>query len=224
MNPFDQTETEPYDELVTQAQAEAILELASSGNRVMDLGCGIGRVARHLSSDLELLGIDRHAGVLEEFSKVTDGARTHQLDFMVEPSGMPDGPFHGVMLLGNTFMEMVDPIEALSFLREIANRLEPDGFFAIDDFPCTLWDEVAVGNWCTGIDEDESMQLIWQGGDPIFILRRGTEVDPDSWSPRPEDSRFRLWSMGELRLLASLAGLESPVHDPPGHLLVMKRS
>ena len=72
MNPFDQTETEPYDELVTHAQAETILELASSGSRVLDLGCGIGRVARHLSADLELVGVDRHSGVLEEFSKVTN--------------------------------------------------------------------------------------------------------------------------------------------------------
>ena len=79
-------------------------------------------------------------------------------------------------------------------------------------------------------DDDESpdsgtaAQLIWAPDDAVFTLRTGDDVDTDSWTIGPHDTRYRLWTMGTLTLAARLAGLSAPVHDPDGGLIVLERS
>ena len=222
MNAFDPFDQAPYDEDVSGAQAEAILACLPAGASVIDLGCGIGRVARLLSDQVGIIGVDRDPEVLAAFAEAT-GSETRLLDFTTDPEGLPTGSFDAVLFLGNTMMEIVDPMVARSVFMSIAQRLKPGGFLAIDDFPITLWEELTEGNWGTGIDDDGSMQMIWEPGEPVFVLRRGEEVDAECWTPQGSDRRFRLWSMGELRLLGSLAGLDGPTSSPGGGLLLMNR-
>ncbi|MCH2160627.1 MAG: class I SAM-dependent methyltransferase [Phycisphaerales bacterium] len=222
MTPLDTTEMEPYDQEVTRAQADTILGQLPEGGSVLDLGCGIGRVARLFGDRAEVIGVDRDEGTLAAFEEAT-GGETHLVDFAVNCDALPSGAFDGVLLLGNILMEIVDMRVARDLFEAISARLKPGGFLAIDDFPISLWEEITEGNWCTGLDEDESMQMIWEPGEPVFVLRRGSQVDPDCWVPRESDRRFRLWSLGALELMGSCVGLGGPVHHPEGRLMLMKR-
>lgn len=219
---FDANEQAPYDEATSRSQAAAILSKLEDGSRVLDLGCGIGRVASQFPEPIHLEGVDKSSELLAEYSQKTK-ATTHMLDLKVDSDRLPKGPFDAVIMLGNTLMEFVDPLATLHLFKEISQRLKEGGSFIIDDFPLTGWREVAVGNWCDGIDETGTMQMVWAEGEPIFALRRDKDVQPENWSVDPNERKFRLWSMGELRLLGGLTGLGEPKHDEEGAVVAMKR-
>ena len=73
-----------------------------------------------------------------------------------------------------------------------------------------MWDDVAEGAWVTGVSEDGSWQMIWASGDAVIALRRDDRVDPDDWEIREDDRLLRLWSAGELALLAEASGWGTP--------------
>ena len=219
---FNTNDQAPYDEETSRAQATAILSKLKDDSRVLDLGCGIGRVASHFPDVIHLEGVDKSSDLLAEYAQETN-ATTHMLDLAVESDQLPKGPFDSVIMLGNTLMEFVDPIGTLHLFKQIAQRLKEGGSFVIDDFPITGWREVAAGNWCDGVDETGTMQMVWEEGEPIFALRRDKDVQPENWSVDPDERKFRLWSMGELRLLGGLTGLKEPKHDEEGAVVAMKR-
>ena len=192
---FDADDQSPYDEKTTRAQAEEIAAALPIDARILDLGCGTGRVARHLPGDMRLEGVDRNSDVLKEYARHTNGD-THQLDLVGGGDNLPNGPFDAVIMLGNTLMEIADPVSGFRLFQEISRRLSPEGMFVIDDFPITGWHEVAIGHWRDGIDEAGEMQMVWEDGNPVFTLRRGSAVDPDNWVIAQEERRYRLWSLG----------------------------
>lgn len=212
----------PYDQNASEAQANAIRARLPKGARVLDLGCGTGRVASLLRGDLQFEGVDRNPTVLAAFAEQT-GGRTHHLDLVASTGALPKGPFDVVLLLGNTLMEIAEPLDALRLFGAIASRLNRGGVFAIDDFPLTLWRDVADGLWCNGIDEAGQIQMVWAPGEAVFALRFGDGVNPDATSIRMDERVFRLYSLGELRLFCALSGLEPPIHDETGGVLFMTR-
>ena len=67
------------------------------------------------------------------------------------------------------------------------------------------------------------MQLVWRCDDAVFALRRGGDVDPDSWQVRPNERVFRLWTRGALTLALRAAGLSGPEERAGGGLLIARR-
>ena len=88
-------------------------------------------------------------------------------------------------------------------------------------WPFSRLNELTEGNWLSGVSPDGDAQLVWDPGDALFAIRRGADVDTESWTPRAGEPVFRLWSDGALRLLARAAGLSAPERDAV-HLLVMR--
>jgi SAM-dependent methyltransferase len=127
-------------------------------------------------------------------------------------AGMQETP-HGlaaVLCLGNTFMCVADVRVAAALLREIHRALAPGGLFVIDDFPFECWREIADGNWQEGVSEDGTQQIVFVPGDAAIALRQGGGVDPKNWNIRAGERLLRLWSMGDLELLALTAGMSRP--------------
>ncbi|MDY7110192.1 MAG: class I SAM-dependent methyltransferase [Planctomycetota bacterium] len=218
----------PHEEAHSRAQIDALKRwLDPAPKRVLDLGCGAGRVLVPLAAaGHALTGVDwnnearrRCAARLSEAGADAD---LIEGDFRRE-ADLPAGPFDAVLCLGNTFMTIVDVEEAVTLLQRVRRRLVPGGAFVIDDCPHDFWPELTEGNWTAGLSEDGAMQLVWDGGDSIFTLRRGEAVNPQDWNIRPGERIFRLWLDGALRLAARAGGLSAPQRLPDTPLLAMRR-
>jgi SAM-dependent methyltransferase len=218
---------QPHDAARSQAQIAGVLrKFRRQRRRILDLGCGTGRVLAPLcEAGHEVTGIDADRKALGACKAALQAknlrASLKRADFNRSFARLVR--FHAVILLGNTFMTLVDVEAALKLLERVRRSLLPRGAFLIDDFPQELWPEVHSGNWVTGISSDGQQQMIWREGEPVFALRQGLQVDVESWSIKRSDRLFRLWTMGELRLLARIAGLSAPVHEPKHGLIVLRR-
>src|SRR5262245_58288156 len=199
--------------------------LGRQPKRVLDLGCGIGRVLVPLSAaGHEVVGVDRDATALHrckaELRRRGVQATLRRADFL---RGLPTrASFDAALCLGNTFMAITDVDIAAKWLGRVARLLRPGGFIAIDDFPYQFWPELTEGNWLSGMSADGTMQLVWKPGDAVFTLRSGRGINASNWTISSKDGLYRLWCEGSLRLLASAAGLSAPVHQPRAGLIVMR--
>lgn len=217
----------PYDAEESAAQAAGVAELLAAGSRLLDLGCGSGRVVglileNRVDPDLQLVGLDLDGNMREAYLEATAGRASFQTGDLLSPEEFPDGPFDMVLALGNLVMLMREPRRLRAFYAAIHRRLAPGGLLVIDDFAEGGWAELASGRWADGIDETGSMQMMWLPGDPEFVVRMGEEVDPAARSPRPDERVLRLWSRRELDDAAELAGF-GPTEIRSEHLLTVHR-
>jgi len=195
--------------------------------RILDLGCGNGRTLLPLAElGYDCTGIDTDSTALVACNQLAEKAsiKIKLIPDDFTKSNLPiTGPFDLITCLGNTWMLITDPMTALQTLKRITELLNPiHGIFVIDNFPEDLWPCVADGSWCNGISEDNSTQMVWETNDNVFTLRHGDAVNPNRPQIEPDDTRYRLWTMGQLRLLASQAGLQPPQIDRTAHLIRMQ--
>ncbi len=196
-------------------QLRAILgSLGPRPRRVLDLGCGDGRITLPLQAAGHIvLGIDRDRAAVRRVldhggeAKIADFLSTGPASRAVWKGLKRRGPFDSVICVGHTFMLAWRPREAMALLSRIRPLLGPAGTVILDDFG-PLWREVACGNWQEGISPDGSMQLLWAPGDDSVAIRRGAKVRKSNWCIGAGDQRLRLWSLGELELLAAATGFE----------------
>ncbi len=193
------------------AQTHAVLSLlGEAGKRVVDLGAGGGRLAGPMiERGHEVLAIDRDPEALAACAAL--GAQTRGGDLLDDATDLSFGDgADAALLLGGTLMEIVDPLAALRLLRRAREVVRPGGWLALDGGLLDVWDDVSEGAWVTGVSEDGAWQMIWAPGDSVVALRRGDRVDPEDWEIGEDDRLLRLWSAGDLALLAEAAGWGTP--------------
>jgi SAM-dependent methyltransferase len=202
--------------------------------RVLDLGCGSGRLLMPLGiAGHRCFGIDNDPSALDACRDTLEDAppdiqvRLLHHNFIRSskwPGEVRDaGGFDLVMCLGHTFMLVVDPDEAVALLKRIHDILLPNhGVFVIDNIPGDLWPRVANGDWPTGVSDDRESQMVWAPDDNVFTLREGAmNVDLHYDERFKEDDRLhRLWTKGELRLLARASGFTNVEVIESAHLIV----
>ncbi|MCZ6836942.1 MAG: class I SAM-dependent methyltransferase [Planctomycetota bacterium] len=217
---------EPFDEETSQAQIEGLLAmLGSEPRRVLDLGCGLGRILLPLvEAGHEVVGLDREPVFLDQCretlqSRSLEATLKEGNFFETWPEAL--GLFDSVLCLGNTFLMLWDVDDAVMFMQAVRTHLNPGGALVLDDLPHEYWTELTEGNWLSGISEDESSQMVWSSHDAVFAIRHGDEVDAADWSIGASDTPMRLWTSGALRLVARVAGLSGPHCQAESRLLVM---
>ncbi|MEC9374425.1 MAG: class I SAM-dependent methyltransferase [Planctomycetota bacterium] len=218
----------PLDPAEHTHQLETLLALLAALTPIdaplLDLGCGSGRIAIPVARMARpVIAVDNDLAALAAFEapRITK----HQADLRnpAHPLAPPNAPpIAAACMLGHTFMLLHEPDVAVDLLTRVRALLPPAGFFAIDAFPAPLWADVADGAWQTGVSEDGLWQMIWAEADNVIALRHGDAVDEGDWTLRPDDTLLRLWSMGELTLLARLAGFRPPQTEGDGGLLVFR--
>lgn len=212
----------PLDAEDHAAQLAAVFLLARGARRVADVGAGAGRVAIPLAArGVEVVAIDRDEAAAARLA--APGVRPVRADVLEDGFNFaPLGPFDGALCLGHTFMLFHEPARALGLMRRLRAAMAAGGWFAIDHFAAQVWRDVAEGSWQTGLSEDEQWQFIWSGEDNTAVVRHGPEVRPDDWDIGPGDRLLRLWTPGELTLLAAASGWSSPEPEGTGSLLVFR--
>jgi len=107
--------------------------LVPEGGRVVDLGCGSGRLAFHLArAGYAVLGVDRSAALLALARRRAPGATFRRASFL----DLELPPCHAVVALGEVFNYRFDPRVDAAALRRLFRRvyraLSPGGLFAFD--------------------------------------------------------------------------------------------
>ncbi len=218
-------EHSPFDDARSSQQIETLQSLLGPARRrVLDLGCGTGRVLIPLVEAGHLVtGVDHDEQALQDCRSALDArggqADLIRMDLVRDTWSFED--FDDVLCLGNTMMTFVDVDEAVGVLTRARQSLADGGRFFMDDVPGECWPEVIDGYWMRGTDDENAIQMVWHDTDAIFAVRQGDQIDEDSWEPRSGDRPFRLWSDGALQLAATLAGLSAPARIDGGGLLVM---
>jgi len=222
-------EQHPFEAAQSELQIASIMRLlGESPKRILDLGCGIGRI---------LLPLDQCGHAVTGIDCVNDALATCRANTVARDTKadlihgdfcnpltwnrLTEGAWDAVICLGNTWMTLVEVRTAVEVMRRIERVLKPEGLFLLDNFTHDFWPELTAGNWGTGISPDGSMQMIWADDDAVFTIRKGKRVEPECEVLRPDDRLFRLWTQGALTLAAYGAGLSAPVCDEAGCVLVM---
>ena len=222
----------PLDEAESAVQIESLLDLCArrGWTRVLDLGCGSGRIALPLAeAGIRVLAIDEDAAalrVLEDAAQelgVAERIECVRADFLDDAATLrfADGECaDAAAFLGNTLLEIHEVERAVELFTRARSALAEGGAIVVDHFVGDIWADVAEGAWQEGVSEDGAWQMVWSIGDEVVALRRGEAVDPDDWEVRERDRRFRLWSLGSVRLLAMASGWGGPEVDRSGALLL----
>ncbi|MFK7960795.1 MAG: class I SAM-dependent methyltransferase [Phycisphaerales bacterium] len=224
---------EPLDLAEHDAQLTGLLDGLAPGSRVLDLGCGGGRLLVPLAAaGHQLTGLDHDADALADcrasLAALGPGAAQATLieGKLPDPASWPEGPFDAVLCLGHTFMLLPEPGDAVAFLRAAGERLDggagSDAAIWLDDLPGMLWPLLVTGDWIEGVSDDGEAQLLWERRDAVMALRRDQQVRPDDWTIGTSDVRWRLWTDGMFELAASAAGLSAPEPRASECLMILR--
>lgn len=117
-----------------------LADLPRNPLRVLDVGCGNGRLAPALASPLaargvtlEYVGVDASAPLLERArTRAPRGARFALADFVESPpeAALPPGPFEAVVLFG-VVHAIPGRVRRRALLAAAASRLAPGGLLAL---------------------------------------------------------------------------------------------
>jgi SAM-dependent methyltransferase len=198
---------------------------ATHGGRVLELGCGTGRVALSLASDgCEVTGLDRSPGMIAEARRKLAGldwataARVRLVEGDMAEFDL-DGVFDVVIIPARAFAFLLTPDAQRGCLARIAAHLRPGGMLAIDLFDPRL-DLCAPDAAPAHRDDTGAMpngntlrvQVLDRHNDSVAqVLRetwRFTETDPAGAVLREVDEELVLrWTFRyEMRHLLELAG------------------
>ena len=218
----------PHDSRIDTAQQAWLRSQVSRGDRVLDLGCGGGRILLPLvQAGAICTGIDHDDSALAKCRESLDASSataTLVKADMIEWLSRSHEHWNVVCCLGNTLCQFWEIDRAVELLRCIRSRLVSGGILVVDDVPGDLWPELAEGNWQSGFDDELGRQLVWSSDDAVFAIRSGSNIDENNWEIGPADTPMRLWTSASLRLAAQVAGYSAPFVPDNASVRVLRPS
>ncbi len=117
---------------------QRVMDVVSAGQRVLDAGCGYGRIAIPLASaGIEVVGLDVCRAMLDEAAQQARESQVNISWVMGDLCALPfdDHAFDVVLCLWLTFHEVLREDEQLAVLTEMRRVLKPGGIALIDGPP-----------------------------------------------------------------------------------------
>ncbi len=112
---------------------------ASVQGRVLELGCGTGRVSLPLArAGVDLVGIDRSAAMLTRLAHQLSKSRIRQLRVLrgdIRALPFRDGAFNAVLAPYGVLQSLISPRDLKAALASVARVLRRGGLFAVDLVP-----------------------------------------------------------------------------------------
>jgi len=233
MNAFD--DWRPLPTWESQRQIVGVIdELPAPPARVIDLGCGDGRVLLPLALlGHTMIGLDRDPVAVAQCRKRCAGLinrpRLRRVDFLRGRLPFAAPLAHAVLCLGNTLMTVTDSRSMKSLFSRVSRSLRREGVFIIDDFPFHAWREIAEGRWRDGRSRDGT-RLAFTPGEAIVTITpprrsaaRGAARLSRERGRAPNATTLRLWSMSELNVLAESGGFKPGARREEPGLIVFRR-
>jgi cyclopropane fatty-acyl-phospholipid synthase-like methyltransferase len=157
------------------AQRLAKLEMLEPGARLLDIGCGCGRVARRLlDSPIALYtGFDRHRGMIE-WAQSYIGGPDDRFRFAQVTFPYDDGTFTGA--LAASVFTHIDFAATNHYLSETARILAPGGRALASFFPGDTTRSMAGSSWNFVIAENDLRRVIEQTGLTLFLPEQPPEA------------------------------------------------
>ena len=125
----------PYEHRLASYWMEQIPEVAerlNSGGRILDIGCGVGRVAEALAKaypDAEIVGVDPDEGSIEKARTAVGRDATARVQFVTGTiRDIPAEPAFDFATLFDCLHDLTDPVETLADIRA---RLRPDAVLMV---------------------------------------------------------------------------------------------
>ena len=170
----------------------AVLEMLPPAGRVLDVGCGYGRIALPLAqAGYEVEGLDLSPELVEAARRgaVEAGVSARFVVGSMTALPHPDGSFDAVLCLWSAFHELLEEDEQVRAIAEMSRVLAP-GAFALVEGPlaaspgCVDWvvieghsnphyahDERTYARVCAraGIERFEVYERDWAGRPRLFL-------------------------------------------------------
>ena len=164
---------EMYDYLYEgyQKDLSVILEWAKSGQQIIELACGTGRLTIPMEQrGFQIIGVDLHEGMLER-AKQKAKEQMVSIEFILQDCSQLSIPFKSslVFMTGNSFQHFLTNELQDNLLQSVRLHLEKDGIF-IFDTRNPLLHELAT------VDEYEQ-NFVDKNGNQIIEFHRD-EYDP----------------------------------------------
>jgi SAM-dependent methyltransferase len=154
-------------------EASFCAALVPPGSRVLDAGCGTGRVAMRLAElGYECVGVDSDASMLDVAREATNAASWQLLD-LVDLGRLTD-TFDLIVAAGNVIPLLAPRTEA-AVIAGLADRLAPDGVlvtgFGLDaahlPLPEAPFDLAEYDEWCVAAGLGLIARYSTWAGDPL---------------------------------------------------------
>ncbi|MEQ1787220.1 MAG: class I SAM-dependent methyltransferase [Acidimicrobiales bacterium] len=184
---------------------------AAGGGAVLELGVGSGRLALPLAErGLDVHGIDASAAMLERLRSKPGSAALHLTQGDMAELALPDAPpFAVVFVAFNTFFNLGTAPEQARCLRQVAERLAPDGVFVLEAFVPAAASDVPTGGAVTPrqITADEVVLTVSHHDGPGQTIT-GQHIHVTEGGIRLRPWHLRYAAPAELDTMAEEAGLQ----------------
>jgi SAM-dependent methyltransferase len=165
--------------------AKKLEERLSDGAKILDAGCGPGiPIAKYLSENFDVLGIDISAKQIELASKLVPNAKFRKMDMLDLGNEFDPGFFDGIICMYSIFH--INRKKHLEILKEFYRVLKSPGYLMI----------------CMGLEDNPEQKNEWHGGKMFWshygreknlelLKKAGYEIiSEEAWNP-PDDPNDR---------------------------------